>query len=193
MTPATSARRLQRADNAQRAPFPSKQLFILGMSPSPLTCGEQFETIHYRTSALTNAGARCFTIFSKHALANINPPPISVMSHLRADRLHVHLPLRLLYDPVLQNHLRHPPNSSLRRNGHLRICLRRVLIRGCLGSDQRQGGKEAGPSCWISRHSAQYVGVWIRSKSASCAGRASPGRITQWVGVHKTCFFWLDS
>ena len=112
----------------------------------------------------------------------------SLMSHLRANSLHVHLSLRLLHDHILQRNFRAPSNCNLRGNGHLLVRLRRVLIRGRLGSYQRQGGKEASPSCWVGRNSAQYAGIRLCSKFANCLTRAGPRRVAQRVSP-----FRLDS
>lgn len=107
----------------------------------------------------------------------ISTHSISVSSYLGTNSLHVHLSLRLLHDLVLQHHLRRPPNCNLRWNGHLFIYLRRIFIRFLLGSLKRQGGKEAGTSCWTGRNSAQYAGIRFCSKFAGCTSRASLGRI----------------
>lgn len=192
MTSTIPARQLRQVAKAQTAPFPTKQLVILGKSPPPSINTVQkhlrFDDIACRPIELA---ASSYSIVIAHRWL-ISTLPISLMSHLRAHRLHVHLPLRLLHGLVFQYHLRHPPNRNLRRNGHILICLRRVLIRCRLGSDQRQGGKETSASRWSGRDSAQYAGIWICSKPASCARGASLGRIAQWVRPDQLRTVWLN-
>ena len=191
MTSAISARRVQHGSKASTAPFPWQQLSILGMSPCPaqnadhIHCQRRPIARHYLTALLHH-----FPLPLQPTFELTSTFPISIMPHLRANRLHVHLSLRLLHGHILQGYLRYPPNCNLCWYGHLRIYFRRVLVRCCLGSDQRQGGKEAGSSCWTGRNSAQHAGIRIRSESASCASRASPGRTAQWVRARRACILW---
>ena len=176
MTSSIPARQLQHVGMAQSVPFPWKKIFILGTSPfssrralqshlpsNVIACQHPNSVLDHCQSSLQIT----------HWL--ITTLSISVSSYLGTNSLHVHLSLRLLHDLVLQHHLRRPPNCNLRWNGHLLIYLRRVCIRVLLGSPKRQGGKEAGASCWIGRNSAQYAGIRICPKFAGCTGRASPG------------------
>ena len=182
MPSAIPARRLQHSGKAETTSFPWPQLSILGMFPyptgnaGPIYCRSNATACHYLTFSF-----HCLPIASQVTFGLTSTLSSSVMSHLRANRLHVHLPLRLLHGYILQRYLRHPPDCNLCWHGHLRIYFRRVLVRCGLGSDQRQGGKEAGPSCRTGRNSAEYAGIRGFSKSTSCVIRASLGRIAQWV------------
>lgn len=176
MTSSKPARQLQHVGMAQSVPFPWKKIFILGTSPFPsrravqghvqsnvIACQHPSPLLGHCQSSPQS------TYWLTSTLS------ISVSPYLGTNSLHVHLPLRLLHDLVLRHHLRRPPNRNLRWNGHVLIYLCRVCIRFLLGSLKRQGGKEAGASCWTGRNSAQYAGIRICSKFAGCASRASLG------------------
>ena len=93
-------RQLQHGAKAQTSSFPYRQLFILGMfSLSSEESGSKPLSIQGLGSLLRHSAS------SLHSTNELTSKlSISLVSHLRANRLHVHLPLRLLHDHILQHH-----------------------------------------------------------------------------------------
>jgi hypothetical protein len=138
MRTSTPPHRRQHVNGTKTVPFPSQQLFVLGTSPLSVTV----ETSRWWSMdclclppSPQRMTPRSMACFSKLTMTDVFLLP-STLSDLRTNRLHVHLPLRLLHDPILRHHLRYSSNCNLCRHGHFCLRFRRVLIWRRMGSNQ---------------------------------------------------------
>lgn len=98
------------------------------------------------------------------------------MSTLRTNRVHVHLPLRLLHGLFLQHFPRSRANSLLRRPRHVGLCPGRILDFCAVGSTERQDWEETSLVDGLGRDWTEYATLWLLAKSDDCSDCSSAWR-----------------
>jgi hypothetical protein len=105
----------------------------------------------------------------------------STMQNMRANCLHVHLPVRILHDPGLRHRKGRERTLHVRGHDHVVLCVRRMHQRNFLGPSQRSDWTEASAARRPLWHRTQHDTVWFRKKSTNGNGRSGSRRFAQWV------------
>jgi hypothetical protein len=100
----------------------------------------------------------------------------SALSDLRTNCVHVDLPLHLLHGPILQYYPRLATDRRIRRNGHFRLCICRVLCQRLLGTLERQNWPKTSPPHRSCRNRNQRLSFWLCDQFAMCPGCTCIGR-----------------
>lgn len=142
---------------------------------SPLCCS--------RVGNITSFGVVYFAIRTHRGRLLISAALSSTMSDMRTDCLHVHLPLYLLYDPIVQHHVGRTPDLNICWLGYFGVCVRRIFNRHLLGQSERPSGEKASSSDRIGGHMPEHAGFWLCAEFANCSSWSGFRRTPEWVRV----------